>query len=152
LKVLGDDDGRGEAMENNPHTDWKLRAGGTISILYLLFFGMFEVYSAAATAFDRRHALTSWEPQLGWALFVLPIILIASLFLLHGRRSRFGFWLVVMNVCLYAGFLIFESVAYDGQPVSKQAVWEVGGDYLALLLAALLAAHFLKNRTQAIRS
>jgi cell division protein FtsW (lipid II flippase) len=139
-------------MENNPRIGWKLRAGGVISVLYLLLLGTFEAYSAAATALDRRHALTSWEPHLGWALFVLPIILIASLFLLHGRRSRFGFWLVVMNVCLYAGFLIFESVAYDGQPVSKQAVWEVGGVYLALFLVALLAAHFLKNKTQAIRS
>ncbi len=39
-----------------------------------------------------------------------------------------------MNVCLYASFLIFESVvAYDGQPVSKQVAWEVGGDYLAFI-------------------
>ncbi len=139
-------------MENNPHTDWKLRAGGTISILYLLFFGMFEVYSAAATAFDRRHALTSWEPHLGWAIFVLPCILIASLFLLHGRRSRFGFSLVVVNLFLYAGFMIFESMAYRGQPASQQAVWEVGGIWSALFLAALVAAHFLKSKTQAIRS
>jgi hypothetical protein len=139
-------------MQNNAHIDWKLRAGGGISILYLLLFGMFEAYSAAATALDRYHAITSWEPHLGWALFVLPIILIASLFLLHGRRSRFGFLLVVINLCLYAGFIIFESVAYDGQPASKQTVWEIGGVWSALFLAALLAAHFLKNKTRAIRS
>ena len=74
-------------MESAPHISWKLRAGGVISILYLIVLGMFEAYSAAATALDRHPAFSSWEPHLGWALFVLPCILIASLFLLHGRRS-----------------------------------------------------------------
>jgi hypothetical protein len=139
-------------MENSPHNNWKLRAGRIISTLYLLLFGTFEAYSAAATALDRHPALPSWEPNLGWALFVLPCILIAGLVLLHGRRYRLGFSLIVMNLCLYAGFMLFESMAYRGQPVSQQAVWEVGGIWTALFLAALLAAHFLKTRSQGIVS
>ena len=107
-------------MENNPQIGWRLRAGGIISTLYLLIFGMFEAYSAAATALDRNTAFPIWEPHLGWGLFVLPCVLIASLFLLHGRRSGLGFSLLVLNLCLYAGFLIFESIVYRGQPASNQ--------------------------------
>ncbi len=139
-------------LENNPHIGWKLRAGGIISTLYLLIFGAFEAYSAAATALDRNTAFPIWEPLLGWGLFVLPCVLIASLFLLHGRRSGLGFSLVILNVCLYAGFLIFESIVYRGQPTSNQGVWEVGGIYAALFVAALLAALCLKIKAQTIGS
>ncbi|MBB5061675.1 hypothetical protein HDF16_006411 [Granulicella aggregans] len=137
-------------MENNPHTVRKLQAGGVISILYLLLIGALEAYSAAATTLDRNSAFPSWEPRLGWALFVLPCILIASLVLLHGRHSRCGYALALMNLCLYAGFMIFEWFAYPGQPASKEAAWQVGGFYSGLFSAALLAARFLKNKTQAI--
>ena len=135
-----DDDGRGEQMESNPRLDRKLRVGGIISTLYLLLFGTFETYSAAATALERNPAFPGWERQLGWALFVLPCILIASLFLLRGRRSRIGFSLVIANLCLYAGFMMFEAMNDRGQPTSLQAVWEVGGIWSALFVAALLAA------------
>ena len=64
----------------------------------------------------------------------------------------FGFVLVVVNLSLYAGFIIFESVAYHGPPASQEAAWELRGFYSAFFLAALLAAHFLKSKTQAIRS
>jgi hypothetical protein len=138
-------------MESNLHTVRKLRAGGVVSIVYLLLIGAFEVYSAAATALDRSSAFPSWEPRMGWALFALPCVLIASLFLLHGRHSRFGYALVLTNLCLYAGFMIFEWLAYKGYPASKEAAWQVGGFYCGLYFAALLAARHLKNKTQAIR-
>jgi hypothetical protein len=64
----------------------------------------------------------------------------------------FGFVLVVVNLCLYAGFIIHESIAYHGQPASQGAMWEVRGFYSALFLTALFAAHFLKSKTHAIRS
>ena len=139
-------------MENHPHINWKLRARDTISALYLLLFAISEAYSAVATALDRHHAITSWEPRLGWALFVLPAALLSGLFLLRGPRPRLGFTLVVVNLCLYAGFLVLESVASAVQPASKSAVWEVGGIWSALFLTAALAAHFLKNKPLALRS
>jgi hypothetical protein len=55
-----------------------------------------------------------------------------------------------LNLCLYADFLIFESIVYRGQPASNQAVWEVGGFWAALFVTALLAALCLKIKTQAI--
>ncbi len=137
-------------MRNTPHAVRKLRAGGIVSILYLLLIGAFEAYSGLATALDRHSELPSWEPHLGWALCVLPCVLIASLFLLRGRHSRFGYALVLLNLCLYAGFMVFESFAYQGQPVSKEATWQVGGFYSGLFSAALLAARFLKNKTQIV--
>jgi hypothetical protein len=136
--------------KNNPYIGWRLRAGGIISTLYLLILGMFEAYSAAATALDRNRAFPIWEPHLGWGLFVLPCVLIASLFLLHGRRSGLGFSLVILNLCLYAGFLIFESIVHRGQPASNHAVWEVGGFWAALFVGAVLPALCLKTKTQAI--
>jgi hypothetical protein len=139
-------------MDSKLHIDWKLRAGGVISVLYLVFFGMCEAYSAAATAFDRHLAFPMWEPYLGWALFVLPCILIAGLFLLHGRGPRFGFILALVSLCLYASFIIFDSVTSRGHPVSQQAVWEVTGIYVVLFLVALVAAYVLKAKNVAIRS
>jgi hypothetical protein len=130
------------------HAQWNRRAGGTISILYLLIFTLFEVYSAAATALDSKPRFPSWEHLLGWALFVLPGSLLVSLFLFQGGRPKLGFLLVIGNLCLYATFMIFESVAYGGTPVSPLALWEVGGIWAALFLAAVLAARFLKIKTQ----
>jgi hypothetical protein len=139
-------------MEDNPPIGWKLRAGGIVSTIYLLIFGLFEAYSAAATALDRHPAFPIWERHLGWGLFVLPCVLIASLCLLHGRRSGLGLSLVILNLCLYAGFMIFESMVYRGHPASRQAVWEVGGIWATLFVAALLASLRLKIKAQAIGS
>jgi hypothetical protein len=137
-------------MEKNASASWNRRVGGIVSVLYLLIFVLFEGYSATATALDKNPAFPAWEPRLGWALFVLPCVLVASLFLFHGRRSKLGFSLVAGNLCLYASFIIFESIAYHGTPTSHRAVWEVGGIWAALFAAALLAARFLETTTQAI--
>jgi hypothetical protein len=136
----------------NEWAKWNRRAGGVISLLYLFVFVLFEVYSAAATALDRNPAFPTWEPLLGRALFVLPCALLASLFLLHGRHSKLAFLLVAGNLCLYASFMVFESVAYHGIRASRQAVWEVGGIWAALFIAAVLAARFLANKTQTMNS
>ena len=137
-------------MEKN--AQWKRRTGRAISVLYLLIFVLFEVYSASATALDRNPAFPSWEHLLGWALFVLPCMLLASLFLLHGRRSKLGFSLVIWNLCLYASFMIFELTASHGIPASHRAMWEVGGVWATLFLVAVLAARFLKVQTPAMNS
>jgi hypothetical protein len=139
-------------MESQPDIDWKLRAGGVISVLYLVFFGMFEAYSAAATALDSHVAFPRWEPYLGWALFVLPCILIAGLFLLHGRGSRLGFVLAVISLCLYMSFIIFDLVTHRGHAASQQAVWEDIGIYVTMFLVALAAVYVLKAKNEAIRS
>jgi exosortase/archaeosortase len=139
-------------MDKNECANWNRRAGGVISILYLLVFVLFEVYSAAATALDRSPAFPTWEPFLGWALFGLPCALLASLFLPDGRHSKLGFSLVAGNLCLYASFIVFESVAYHGTPASRQAVWEVGGIWAALFITAVLAARFLATKTQTMDS
>jgi hypothetical protein len=134
------------------HIQWNRRAGGTISALYLLIFMLFEIYSAAATALDKNPRFPGWEHPLGWVLFVLPCVLLASLFLLHGSRPKLGFLLVAGNLCLYASFMIFESVAFGGTPASPWAIWEVGGIWAVLFLAAVLAARFLEIKTQARNS
>ncbi|HTF67437.1 MAG TPA: hypothetical protein VK638_32635 [Edaphobacter sp.] len=46
-------------MEDNPPIGWKLRAGAIVSTIYLLIFGLFEAYSAAATALDRHQRFRS---------------------------------------------------------------------------------------------
>ena len=130
------------------HDQWSRRAGGTISVLYLLIFTLFEIYSAMATALDRSSSYPVWEHRLGLALFVLPGTFIASLFLLHGRRPKLGFSIIMGNLCLYASFMIFESVAVSGTPVSDRAEWQAGGIWAALFLVAVLAAHFLKTKAQ----
>ena len=55
---------------------------------------------------------------------------------------------IIANLCLYASFMIFESVAFAGAPVSHRAEWEVGGIWLMLFLVAVLAARFLETKTQ----
>jgi hypothetical protein len=135
-----------EAMEKNAR--WNRRIGGATSVLYLLIFVLFEVYSAAATALDRNPELPSWQHRLGWALLVLPCMLLASLFLLHGKRSKLGFSLAIGNLCLYASFMIFGSTASRGIPASNRAMWEVGGIWATLFIAAVLAARFLNTKTQ----
>lgn len=127
---------------------WNRRAGGSISVLYLLIFTLFELYSAIATALDSSSRFPRWEPSLGWALLVLPATLLVSLSLLHGRHPRLGFSIIIANLCLYASFMIFESVAITGAPVSHRAVWEVGGIWVMLFLVAVLAARFLETKTQ----
>lgn len=127
---------------------WNRRAGGTISVFYLVIFTLFEVYSAMATALDSNSRFPRWESSVGWALLVLPATLLASLFLLHGRHPKLGFSIIIANLCLYASFMVLESVAFAGAPVSPRAEWEVWGAWLILFLVAAFAARFLKTKTQ----
>jgi len=101
-------------------------------VFYLLVFMLFEVYSAAATALDRNARFPSWEPLLGWGHFVLPCVLLISLFLLHGRYARLGFYLVAANLCLYASFMTFEWVVSRGNAPSHGAMLEVDQRKFAL--------------------
>ena len=121
-------------------------------VFYLLVFMLFEFYSAASTALDRNTKFPSWEPLLGWGLFVLPCVLLVSLFLLHGSHARLGFYLVVANLCLYASFITFEWVVSRGNAPSHGAMWEVAGIWAALFATALLAARFLRIKAQALNS
>lgn len=132
-------------MDKSSHAGWHRRVGGAICICYLLVFVLFEGYSAAATALDHNAEFPSWEPLLGWALFVLPCMLLVSLVLLHGRHSTLGFSLVAGNPCLYAGFMVFESVVRVNA-ASHGAIWEDVAIWAALFAAALLAARFLKTK------
>ena len=132
-----------EAMQKR---QWNRRAGGVLSVLYLLIFAWFEAFSAIGTALDKNPSFPSWEHLIGWALLVLPSTLLASLFLLHWRRPRLGFLVIVVNLCLYASFMIFESVAFDETPVSPRAIWELSGIWAVLFLTAVLAARFLETK------
>ncbi len=69
---------------------WSRRAGQTISILYLLMFMLSEAYSATATAFERNPRFPGWEHLLGWALFALPVALLASLSYFIGSTRGSG--------------------------------------------------------------
>jgi hypothetical protein len=141
-----------EAMEKILQVVWKRRALGMVCVLWLLIFMLFEAYSAAATALDRNGSFPSWEPVLGWALFILPAALLASLFLFHRRHPRLGFYLVVGNLGLYASFMVFESIVSRTTPGSHQATWQVEGIWAMFFIAALLAAHFLKTRAHTLCS
>lgn len=57
---------------------------------------------------------------------------------IQSSASRWS--LVAGNLCLYAGFMIFESVADHGTPASHRAVLEVGEIWVALFITAVLAA------------
>jgi hypothetical protein len=140
------------AMEKNESANWNRRVGGVVSVFYLLIFVLFEVYSAGATALDRNPAFPSWEPLLGWVLFVLPCVLLVGLFLLHTRRSKLGFLLVAANLFLYASFMVFELIVAHETPTSERAMWEVGGIWASLFVAAVLAARFLATETRTMNS
>ena len=126
---------------------WNRRAGGILSVLYLVAFALSEAYSALAAALDTSARFPSWERPLGWALVVLPATLLASLYLLHGKRRRLGFSIVIGNLCLYASFLIFELSQVNAPSVSARSLWEVGGIWVVLFLVAALAARFLEAKT-----
>ena len=101
-----------------------------------------------ATALDSSSRFPRWESAIGWALLVLPATLLASLFLLHGSRPKLGFSIIIANLCLYASFMILESVAFAGALISPRAEWEVWGIWLMLFLVAAFAARFLETKVQ----
>jgi hypothetical protein len=145
LGFSGDDDG-GDAMEDSSCVNWPLRVGAIFSTLYLLVFGVFETYSAGATALDKHTGLPAWESYVGWALFALPCVLVASIFLLYRRRSSLGFSLLLLNLSLYAAFIVFDFFA--GKVVWDKAMGYVTAIWVALFLVALLAAVCLKAKSQ----
>jgi hypothetical protein len=141
------DDGGGGAMKDSLRVSRLLRVGAILSTLYLLVFGGFETYSAGATALDKHTRFPAWESYVGWALFALPCLLVASIFLLYRRRSRLGFSLLLLNLSLYAAFIVFDFFA--GKVVWEKAMWHVTAIWAALFLVALLAGVCLKAKSQA---
>ena len=99
-----------ELTDFNAGTDsWVFRAAKVVSALYLILFALFEVYSAAATALDHSGRFPAWETNLGWSLFLLPCELLAGLALLmYSSRPKLGFYLVLLNLSMYAGFMFLE--------------------------------------------
>jgi hypothetical protein len=116
-----------------------------LCFLWLILLIVSETYSAAATALDNSSRLPVWEAKFGWLLFILPCELIAGVFFLTKRaeKARLGFWLVVLNTFMYAGF-----ACLDGDLV--HATWdrvelEVVGGWVLFLLIAIAAAHLLER-------
>ena len=123
---------------------WVFRAAKVLSALYLILFALFEVYSAAATALDHSGRFPAWETNLGWCLFLLPCELLVGLaLLLYSSRPRLGFYLVLLNLSMYAGFFVFESLLVRDLPNDKRAVWIVLGIWASLFGIAIGAARLL---------
>ena len=128
------------------HRQWSRRAGRAVSVLYLLIFTCFEIYSAVGTALDKSPSFPGGEHLSGWVLLVLPGTLLTSLFLLHARRPKLGFAMIIANLCLYASFIIFGSVAFGATPVSSRAAWEVSGIWMPLFLWPFLLHDFWRRK------
>src|ERR1039458_907853 len=93
----------------NREVSWLIRTRNVLCALYLIVFVLFETYSASATALDHSSRFPTWEPKLGWCLFVLPCLLVIGLFfLLRGERENVGFSLVGLSVLLYLAFMFLE--------------------------------------------
>jgi hypothetical protein len=124
----------------------KLKQG--ICILWLLALSLSELYSAAATALDDSPRYPAWESTLGWFLFILPLeLIIALVFLVSGSKTRTGFWCVVVNVLVYAGFFGFELIQapepWDGVALQLACGW------ILFFVLAIGAAHLLRRRASA---
>lgn len=121
----------------------KLKQG--ISILCLLALALSELYSAAATAFDHSPRYPAWESKLGWFLFILPAeLFVALVFLVGGQRARVGFWCVVSNVLIYAGFFSLELVLVP-EPWDKIALEIVCG-WILFFVLSIGAAYLMKRQ------
>ena len=113
-----------------------------ISCVFCLGIFVFSEYSAAAgTALDRLAPF--WERALGWFLLLLPLELVAAATLLFLRgRARLGYRLVVVNLLLYAGFVVVEMSAHHDAAAGK-TVWLILGTWAFLFAAAWLSARFM---------
>jgi hypothetical protein len=120
-----------------------LRAGKLVSSLFLLLFAACELYSAAATALDHSRRFPAWESKLGWILFLLPLVLLVSLFVFYSGRGKIAFWLVSGNVAAYAGFCCLESYLAPDPSASRGAMWQVIGIWVSLFAVAIGAARCL---------
>lgn len=143
-----------ELMDLNAGPDSRVfRVGKVLSVLYLILFALFEIYSAAATALDHSGRFPAWESNLGWCLFLLPCELIVALALLmYSGRPRLGFYLVLLNLAMYAGFMFLESVLVHDFPSDKRAIWSVFGIWASLFVIALGAAWVLVIRHRNIQA
>jgi hypothetical protein len=115
-----------------------------LSALYLILFALFEIYSAAATALDHSGRFPAWESNLGWCLFLLPCELVIALALLmYSSRARLGFSLLLLNLSMYAGFMILESVLVHDLSSDRRAIWIVFGIWASLFTIAFGAGWVL---------
>jgi hypothetical protein len=130
---------------NGSTTTFRTKLKQGICILWLLALSLSELYSAAATAFDDSPRYPAWESKLGWVLFVLPLELIVALvFLVNGSKARAGFWCVVANVLIYAGFFGFELVLI---PESwDEVALRIAGGWVLFFVLAIGAAHLLRRQ------
>ena len=120
---------------------WQSLVRSVSCVSCLGLFTLFELFSAAGTALS--HFASSWERVLGWFLFLLPIELVAATVLLFSRtRARLGYYLVLLNLLLYAGFFVGEMSASRGGFTSR-ANWLVLGIWIIFFAAALLSARFM---------
>ena len=124
----------------NPDVRYPLRY---LCLLYLLFFVFSEAYSATATAFDHSRRFPAWEATVGLFLLILPCELLVCLaLLLRGGKARIGFYLVIVNLIVYAGFYCLE-IGVDREGV-KAGDLVSAGIWAVLIAIAVASAHFLR--------
>jgi hypothetical protein len=100
-----------------------------------------ELWSAAATALDRF--TPSWERTLGWFLLLLPFeLFIAAVLLFRRSSSWFGLSLLLLNILLYAGFMVIDMFAQTAAPVGR-GDWISLGVWAIFLAIVLLAAYLM---------
>jgi hypothetical protein len=126
------------------------KAGRIIWVLFLLLFAISELYSAAATVLDRSPHYPMWEHSLGRALFSLPCLLLVGLVFLFKRRVAVGYSLVVISLCLYMAFMVFESFTYTGHLTSPKFTWLASSVWIGLFFAGFKALLFLKRSDHAV--
>jgi hypothetical protein len=108
-----------------------------------------EIYSAGATALDRF--APSWERVLGWLLFLLPIELIAALILLFSdKKARLGFNLMILNVLMYAGFMVVDVFAGDEATPIDRSDWLMMGLWAIFFASVLFAARLIPAGSRSI--
>jgi hypothetical protein len=123
---------------------WLIRYACT---LYVCLCAFSELYSAAATSFDRY--VPSWERGIGWFLFLLPIELLAALILLYSHKyEKLGFRLTLLNLLLYEGFM-FEQV-FDGRFPVEKGDWLFMGLYTIFFATVLFSARLIPVGSRSI--
>jgi hypothetical protein len=81
--------------------------------------------------------------MLGWFLFLLPIELIAALILLFSnKKSRLGFNLTILNLLLYAGFMVVDVFTGNAGRVDKSD-WLSTGLWATFFAAVLFSARLI---------
>jgi hypothetical protein len=120
---------------------WLIRIRNVACALCLSLCAFAELYSAGATALDRF--APSWERVLGWFLFLLPIELIAALILLFSnKKARLGFNLTILNLLLYAGFMVVDVFAGHGGHNDKSD-WLMMGLWAVFFSVVLFSARLI---------